>query len=359
MSRGADIAYASDLPADAGMSSSSTLVVATFIALSKTNDLRSNTSFRNMISSGEELAAYLGAVENGRPFRQLSGDEGVGTFGGNQDQTAILCSRAGALVQYRFAPVHFERSVPLPHDHVFVIGSSGVLAEKTGAALELYNRQARRVYALLDRWRAATGRNDATLGAVLESSPDALARLEQIVRDPAMQEVGDGFDRADLIARLEQFATEANEIIPAAGDALERGDLETLGELVDRSQRGAEVQLGNQVVARSEDARVMVGPQLLGRVIDGFGLPMDGGPTIEGGEPYSLYGTARSPMEREQGFESRTTAFSRRQSPQFPVGRLPTGAGKLPALPIFKTRSNRMVNAAACAADWEKLPSEH
>ena len=42
-----------------------------------------------------------------------------------------------------------------------------------------------------------------------------------------------------------------------------------------------------------------------------------------------------------------------------PIGRLPTGAGKLPALPIFKTRSNRMVNAAACAADWEKLPSEH
>jgi galactokinase len=90
--RGADIAYASDLPADAGMSSSSALVVATFIALSKTNDLRSNTIFRSMISSGEELAAYLGAVENGRPFRDLAGDEGVGTFGGNQDQTAILCS---------------------------------------------------------------------------------------------------------------------------------------------------------------------------------------------------------------------------------------------------------------------------
>jgi flagellum-specific ATP synthase len=59
------------------------------------------------------------------------------------------------------------------------------------------------------------------------------------------------------------------------------------------------LQLGNPVVARSEDARVMVGPELLGRVIDGFGLPMDGGPPIEGGEPYSLYGVARSPMERE------------------------------------------------------------
>ena len=40
---------------------------------------------------------------------------------------------------------------------------------------------------------------------------------------------------------------ESLDIIPAAGDALERGDLTTLGELVDRSQRGAELLLGNQV----------------------------------------------------------------------------------------------------------------
>jgi len=40
---------------------------------------------------------------------------------------------------------------------------------------------------------------------------------------------------------------EALEIIPAAGDALGRGDLQRLGELVDRSQWGAEQLLGNQV----------------------------------------------------------------------------------------------------------------
>ena len=123
-----------------------------------------------------------------------------------------------------------------------------MLAEKTGAALELYNRQARRVYALLDRWRAATGRGDATLGDVLASSPNAIDRLRAIVRDPAVESIGgDGFEVADLITRLDQFSAEADEIIPAAGDALERGDLRTLGELVDRSQRGAELLLGNQV----------------------------------------------------------------------------------------------------------------
>ena len=41
------------------------------------------------------------------------------------------------------------------------------------------------------------------------------------------------------------------------------------------------LQLGDAVTARSEEARVEVGAGLLGRVIDGFGKPMDGGPPID------------------------------------------------------------------------------
>jgi FliI/YscN family ATPase len=59
------------------------------------------------------------------------------------------------------------------------------------------------------------------------------------------------------------------------------------------------LQLGNEVTARSEDARVDVGPGLLGRVIDGFGKPMDGGPPIVAEDSYSLYGKPVSPMDRE------------------------------------------------------------
>jgi flagellum-specific ATP synthase len=59
------------------------------------------------------------------------------------------------------------------------------------------------------------------------------------------------------------------------------------------------LQLGNLVTARSEDARVDVGSGLLGRVIDGFGKPMDGGPPIVAEDTYSLYGTPVSPMDRE------------------------------------------------------------
>jgi flagellum-specific ATP synthase len=59
------------------------------------------------------------------------------------------------------------------------------------------------------------------------------------------------------------------------------------------------LQLGDALTARSEDARVEVGSGLLGRVIDGFGKPMDGGPPIVAEDAYSLYGKPESPMDRE------------------------------------------------------------
>ena len=59
------------------------------------------------------------------------------------------------------------------------------------------------------------------------------------------------------------------------------------------------LQLGDQVAARSEDSRVAVGPGLLGRVIDGFGNPMDGGPPIDAVDAYGLYGEPTNPLERE------------------------------------------------------------
>jgi FliI/YscN family ATPase len=59
------------------------------------------------------------------------------------------------------------------------------------------------------------------------------------------------------------------------------------------------LRLGDTVVALHGEARVAVGPQLLGRVLDGFGKPMDGGPDIDSGVTYDLYQPAPSPMARE------------------------------------------------------------
>ena len=56
---------------------------------------------------------------------------------------------------------------------------------------------------------------------------------------------------------------------------------------------------GDPIYARSEDAQVAVGPGLLGRVLDGFGKPMDGGPPIEAAAKYELFATPPGPLERE------------------------------------------------------------
>ena len=67
------------------------------------------------------------------------------------------------------------------------------------------------------------------------------------------------------------------------------------------------LQLGDLIVARSDEARVAVGPGLLGRVLDGFGLPMDGKPDIDPVAFYDLYTPPPSPMLREHIVEQLVT----------------------------------------------------
>jgi galactokinase len=240
---GVDIAFASDLPAASGMSSSSAFMIGVFLALAEVNHLGATAPYRADICSAEALAAYLASIENGRTFGALVGDSGVGTFGGSEDHTAILCCRPATLSQYRFAPVSLERDAPMPAGHVLVVAFSGVLAEKTGAALDTYNRASRAAARVLEIWQQASGRPDATLEAAVSADPgaaDEIRRAITLARD-------DEFGAARLTARFEQFVLESRSIIPAAGDALLARDLARFGELVDRSQDAAERWLGNQV----------------------------------------------------------------------------------------------------------------
>lgn len=69
------------------------------------------------------------------------------------------------------------------------------------------------------------------------------------------------------------------------------------------------LQLGDTVVANPEDARVEVGPGLLGRVLDGFGRPMDGGPPVRGGDSYALYAAPPGPLAREHITEPLVTGI--------------------------------------------------
>ena len=244
--RGADVAFSSDLPVAAGMSSSSALMVAFYLALAAVNRLDRRAAYRENITSPESLAAYLGAVENGQTFGSLVGDKGVGTFGGSEDHTAMLCCRPGTLSQYAYCPTRPERTIPLPAGYTFAIASSGIAAEKTGEAMAPYNRSSHLASAVAAAWRDATGRDDATIADALASSdPDEAAeRMRAIL---AQLPAGSPFSAEELAARFEHFRAENVEILPAAGDALAAGDLAEFRRQVDRSQRLAETLLGNQV----------------------------------------------------------------------------------------------------------------
>lgn len=249
--QGADIAFLSDLPPAAGMSSSSAFMIATYMALAARNELSSRDVYHQTIGSDLELAAYLGTIENGQSFGPLAGDRGVGTFGGSEDHTAILCSESGALGQFAYCPARLEQRIAVPENCVFVIGFSGVVAEKTGAAQDLYNRAALQVGAIVDVWQRATGDDQVYLADVLRTAPDAAEILQS-----ALKETTDAaYTAAELEQRLRHFLLEDGQIIDAAASALCAGDMATFGDQVDLSQAYGISVLGNQIDQTADLAR--------------------------------------------------------------------------------------------------------
>jgi len=254
--RGADVAFASDVPRASGMSSSSVLVTGVFTILSAFNNLNSHPEYMANIRGVEDLAGYLGCIENGQTFKGLAGDRGVGTFGGSEDHTAILCGRAGELVQYSFCPVQFERSARIPPDCIFVIATSGVSAPKIGSARESYNKVSRTASAILSTWNHCAGRSFSSLAAAVSSTSGAAEEIRTAIRRDHHPE----FSAEILLHRFEQFLLESQSLVPQALDSLAREDLMTFGKIVDQSQAAAEQGLANQVpetIALARSARTL------------------------------------------------------------------------------------------------------
>lgn len=239
--RGADIAFTSGLPPAAGISSSSAFMIAIFLALTAVNDLEADEQFRAVLRTKEDVAAFLAAMESGYAFGPFAGDTGVGLLGGSEDQTAILCCERGRLAVYSFSPVRHERTIALDPDLRFVVGSSGIVAEKAGAARESYNRASVATKEILDLWNDEARRLDRSLAAAATSAADAPARIRDIIR------VRGGANAPYLLDRFNQFFAESEEIVPEATERLANADYDGFGALVDRSQALAEQLLGNQV----------------------------------------------------------------------------------------------------------------
>jgi galactokinase len=116
--RGVDAAIASDLPAAAGLASSSALLVGVTLALLEANSI---------LATKHELMEIL-----------PQGEQFVGTRGGAMDHAAVLAARVGCALLLRFVPLEFS-SIAVPPDWSFLVAHSLTAAEKSGALRAEYN----------------------------------------------------------------------------------------------------------------------------------------------------------------------------------------------------------------------------
>jgi galactokinase len=240
---GIDIAFASDLPRAAGLSSSSALVVALAQAIVRRGQLGERPEWTRELPARTDLSGYLGAVENGLTFKGFTGATGVGTDGGSEDHTAILLCRADHVSAYSYLPVQHRGDAGMPPDWGFVVAASGVEADKAGAVRQQYNRASRATRTLLERWHTQFGGAHRHLAAALTAQP---ALVEDFARGLESD--------ADLGPRLRHFIAEDGRV-PEALDAFRRADRTRLGELAGRSQADAGTLLGNQIPETVELAR--------------------------------------------------------------------------------------------------------
>jgi len=244
---GVDIAIASDLPPAGGMSSSSALIIGSYFAIAGPNELAGSELLQANIHNRIDLAMYLAVVENGLSFRDLPGHRGVGTFGGSEDHTAILCCEEGKFSVNYYCPTVPECSVAFPEKWAIAVCHSGKHAVKTAEAMEEYNAVSLRLGRVLSTFNEAEGAEFPTMRDVVKH-----------LTDPESGEVNygklrDSLNRAapsaaeDLFMRFEQFSLEMTEIIPDAVEALESKDAAALGSIIGRSHALSKSHLRNIV----------------------------------------------------------------------------------------------------------------
>jgi galactokinase len=236
LSHGVDAAFESDLPPASGMSSSSALMVATFLALAAHADLKRHDVFQALVSEPLELATYLGCCENGQDFtfhgETLKGDAGVGTFGGSQDHTAILTAKQSALALNRYCPATRVEDVPLVHDFAFIVAFSGFPSPKTREARDAFNLLARRAAEIPRAYNAARNTRYRYAGEMLDVS---VAEFNKAVT-PA---------NIPLIDRYAHFHEQNAVIIPQAVSALKSANGAALGAVVNMSHESCREYLHN------------------------------------------------------------------------------------------------------------------
>lgn len=196
--RGMDVSIASNLPAAAGLSSSSALLVGFMLALLETN---------SVLATEQELMHIL-----------PEGEQFVGTRGGAMDHAVILAARKGAALLVRFAPLACT-PIAVPGGWCFLVAHSLETAEKSGAVRAEYNAR-----------RTAGERAISALGF-----RSFRAALDQCPASELQKQAGTAFAEARIDAAafraFVHVVSEAQRVEDAVA-ALRDGDAEAFGELM-------------------------------------------------------------------------------------------------------------------------------
>jgi galactokinase len=198
LAHGIDAAVVSDLPAAAGLSSSSALIVGFALALLRANGV--DAGF-------EELMDIL-----------PEGEHFVGTRGGGMDHAAVLRAKAGCALLVRFAPLSVC-DVPIPDGWEFLVAHSLTIAEKSNAVRLEYNSRRLASSRAVDRLGFTSYR------AAIDSAP--AERLTAL----APEKLG-----GDELRCFRHVVGEADRVNRAV-DALRKDDAEEFGRLLNASHR--------------------------------------------------------------------------------------------------------------------------
>jgi galactokinase len=214
---GIDATIHSTVPAAAGLSSSSALVIGIAVAL--LTGTGAEPDGRDDADGGWGLPVSRLALAE----MMARAERYTGTHGGGMDQAISVCGRAGAAVRVDFRPLRVT-PVPVPDSWRFVIADSGVRAEKSGAAQATYNLRTRECAEALEHVVAYLGEPADT---------DYRALIERHTVD-ALVEAGDAALEDPVRRRFRHVVTEAARVRDAQA-ALHASDAVAFGALMDAS----------------------------------------------------------------------------------------------------------------------------
>jgi N-acetylgalactosamine kinase len=241
--RGMDAAVYGNVPMAAGLSSSSSMVVASMEAIVAVNAIH---------GSGPDIVSWCGQAE-----------WFVGSRGGSSDHAAIRLGRAGHAARMGFFPFRLSRYVPIPPEAAVLVAYSGQHAVKSAGARDRFNERVacyhigimllqRRHARLASRIERVRDLSPSRLGVEPDQVRDMVNDLpEHVTRAQIRRELGPKFsDRLERVfsSHRDPGAYTLRDVVAygvgecersrLAANYLERGDLAGFGELMLLSHDG-------------------------------------------------------------------------------------------------------------------------